>query len=311
MKSHISDIGFFDEYLKGKGIAESTRSGYCGTVSRFLKSDPDIDDAEPYIDFLVKSSIKKRGYSFQYALKHYIRFKLSDNKKLAVDIIEKIDDRNIKMKDPVKYKDVKRLTDDEIVSIIGNLKNEKHRIMGYIMFETGLRCGDVLRISREGFFWENYNGSLDEYRGKKILGLNLISKGDRVRTVWIANESVAQVVYDFVTSHDYDTDFVFIEARKRPRGIMNLSTEYHLRDYNYKLFWEDIKQSMLELNIDKNRFSTHGFRRNFAKKEWDLSKDLTALKDMMGHRDVNTTLRYLKSYGEDTKDRFLKLQLGK
>ena len=293
------DISFYDEYLKNRGLAESTRHTFRSIIHRFLSTNPDIDNAQSYVDFIIETAIKKRGYSNIYALTHYLNWKFEDNKKLAAEIIAAMRDRKIRLHDPVRYLHNKPLSDEEIQDTIINLQNEKHRVMCYLIYHTGIRIGDALHISREGITWEKING-------QDALTLNLIAKGERQRTLSITDLLLAKMVFDFVGKHDYGTGYAFMEKRIFTRdSLITNETEYSLHQSNYKRCWHDLKQALGCAGVDSRRFATHGFRRKFARRFYDNTHDLELLKGIMGHRDINTTARYLTDYSKTTKEQWV------
>jgi len=327
MKAHPTDIPLFAEYLKSKDMAENTISNYLGILNTFLSTSPDIDNHEPYMDYLISTAIKKRCVQNVYALINYVKFKFGDDKQTATRIIEVIKERKIRQKDPIKYANKQPLTNEELTRVIEAMKQEKHKIMCYVMYETGLRIGDVFRIRKGSIFWE-------QIKGRNALKINAQTKGSKERVVWILNEVVAKIVFDFVMVTDYGTDYIFTFDRNKNKeylkhklsiasksldrgktarmgGISTIGdTEFWIRKNNYLMFLKDLKSAMIKCNIDRERFSTHSFRRMYARRVWDTFRDIYLLKELLGHSDINTSARYLRTDGQMVIDAIEKLQLG-
>lgn len=293
------DISYYDEFLKNKGLAESTRHTFCSVVQRFLSTNPNIDETQPYIDFIIETAIKKRGYSNIYALSHYVNWKFDNNKKLAAEIIAGMRDRKTKMHDPKRYLHIRPLSDEEIEKTIDNLGSEKHKVMCYLIYHTGIRIGDALHISKEGIVWEQVNN-------QSVLTLNLIAKGEKQRTISITDQTLAKMIFDFVSTHDYKTGYAFMEPRKNTRNTLAANeSEFGIHTINYLKCWKDLKRALVYAGIDPKRFASHGFRRKFARRFYDNTHDLELLKGLMGHRDINTTARYLTDYSKTTKEQWV------
>ncbi len=84
----------------------------------------------------------------------------------------------------------------------------------------------------------------------------------------------------------------------------------NLKVLNYYTYWKDLKAALIESDIDRHRFAPHSFRRIYARKAWELTHDLHTVKELLGHANVETTLRYLKTFGFDIASKQLEMQLG-
>lgn len=298
MKAHITDLPLFKNYLKNKNLSESSVVAYAQGAKRFLVSNPDIDEEEYYIDFLIANAYKKRMYNLISSLIHFIKYKHADNKPLRDKLITGIKDLKLRQPEMKKYSDKKPLTEEELNHVIDSLTTQKHRIICYIMYLTGLRIGDVLRIPKEGMI-------MTTLENDQVLKISLTAKGDRQRVVWIFDLNVANTILDFVATHNYDTGYAFVEPKK-----WGLTSIYDVQYTNYLLFWKDLKTALKTAGVDMYRFAPHSFRRAYAKRVWLRWHDMDKLQRLMGHANVSTSIRYLRQEGYNVSDSMKELQLG-
>lgn len=292
----------FKTYLENKGKAESTVYSYVRVLRQFLTKERKLNSSDDYLEFLTETAIKKRCFQNVYAITAFIKFYVEDA-RVKNDILKAIEDRKIKQPDPIKYKDKKALSKEEIVKVINNLEKEKHQIMMCVMYETGLRAGDVLRIRKNGIYW-------DKEEDQDVLRIKAQAKGGKERTVTIWNVNVSKLIMKFVNKYDFGTDYIFVKQKKFKHSISDRDTEYTLRQHNYYWFWDDIKRTLEGLSIDRDRFATHSIRRHFARRALK-TKDISLfdIKEMLGHSDVNTTLKYLREEGYNVSKSLRKMQM--
>jgi len=107
---------------------------------------------------------------------------------------------------------------------------------------------------------------------------------------------------DFLKENYLDDKYYFIDPAK---SFKNSSITTIMRS-NYNRYWRDIKEALRRMGLDIRSFSTHDFRRCLARQIWDsdddMGKDVELLKNFLGHKNTNTTLRYLRHSGLSNRD---------
>ena len=171
------------------------------------------------------------------------------------------------------------------------------------MYMTGLRIGDIFNIKEGGIYLEK------QETGEDILKLNVVTKGNKKRIVWIWDKETINLICNFISNTNYKTGYIFMEKGNNKLLKNNYSKKYLLKNKNYFLFWEHLKIALNSSNIDTERFAPHSFRRLYAKRVYEKYKDIDLLKRMMGHADVSTSLRYIVHHGLDIKETYKELQL--
>ena len=300
------DIELFKKYLERKGLSEGTVVSYTKSVERFLITKPDLNELESYNDFIIKYAIKKRCSHYASALKEFINFKITDNKikkPLLNNIIKPKRHKGIIMKRKhLEYEDLQR--------VINCLQEPKHKIMALIQSATGARIGDILSLKEGSIIPEFYD------KKYSILKLSMVGKGGRGYDVVIHDEDIFFQLIDYM-KYAVDSEprkfenyyFINIGTIKGRKGqIDNL---YLMKKMNYEWYWRDLKTALNTAGIDRRLFSTHDFRRCFARRFWMKHKDVHALKNILHHQDASTTLRYLNQSGLENSEYYREMQEDK
>jgi len=290
MKADLMDVALFVDHLENEKVyAASTVRAYGIMLSAFLERNPDIENSEDYNKFIIEKGIKKRSYYVYYVLLNYINFKFKKEKVIRDSITENL--RKVSM--PLNIKRERRNLDPEqILNIISNIKDEKHQIIALIQKLTGLRAGDVLRITKG-------NIKVEKYKKLEILRIAATGKRGKRLVVEIFDKVAQDVILNYIENptESHHQDYYFLEYSTFKKNASNTYIKLYLNNYNR--YWADLKQSLDGCGIMKEDFATHDFRRNFARKVWLKYKNLIILQKILGHNDPRTTTRYLNMEGLD------------
>jgi integrase len=299
LKAGILDSALFKHYLVEKTmLSEGSIEIYAGVLNTFLKTNPDIDILESYNNFIIQHSIKKRSTHMYAALKLFIQYKIPEG-KLKNEMLEGLIvpplPRNIKM-------ERKYLSEDQILDVINNIKEKKHKVIALIQTLTGVRAGDILRLKRDNIMPE-------EYRGQMVLRVNITGKGGKRNVIFIHDEVAQQIILDYITTTVNHEDYYFLEfPTYRDMKPEKRGNEFHLMRLNYIDYWADLKQALNMNGLDMKDFSTHDFRRCFARRVWERYKDVQILQKLLNHENPAVTLKYLQQSGLQNVDLFKELQ---
>jgi integrase len=280
------EASLFKEYLENKTpvLAESTVDQYFKTISRFLANDPDLDSIDSYNQFIIDGAIRKRCWHYYPVIRTFINYKIKAKAKretLLNNLVKPKINQDI-------VKERKYLSEEKLFEVINNLEQQKHKIIALIQMLTGVRVGDILRLKYGGIHPETYEN-------KPVLRLNLLGKGRKRNVVYIHDKVAQDLIMEYITFNMGDDDYYFLHIgkinKKRAYKIDNIAK------LNYLDFWADLKHSLVKSGIDKKDFSTHDFRRCFARRVWEKYKDVFVLKQMLNHTDPKVTFRYLSQSG--------------
>lgn len=292
------DIPLFRKWLEeNKNLSEGSIYAYVICVGAFLKENPNLEELQDYNNFLIKVMVKKRSSYYYSAIRHFLNFKITET-AVKRKIMEGL------IKPPVRHdfkRERKYLDNDKIIELINFLQIEKHRIIALVQSLTGVRAGDIMKLKRGNVQTEDYNG-------KPTLKLILIGKGNKRNVVYIHDEVAQKLILDYVSNNIGEGNYYFLERgkmRNRPGGIANLDVLYRM---NYQRYWLDLKRALNTAGVRRQDFSTHDFRRCFARRVWDKYKDIHKLQSLLNHNDPKVTLRYLEQSGLKNRDLHFEMQ---
>lgn len=289
MNYKISELAEFEQWLLNRGLSQSSVYQYVKAVQKFvLQGNPDIEEIENYNEFILEYAIKKRSLYYYDALKIFLKYVFKDNAQKKNQMLRQL----LKPNKNTDIKRTRRILDDETKEqVIKLLKDYKHRIIARIQNETGVRAGDILRLKRGTISYE-------AYQDKTVMRLDVTGKGDKHYVKWIFDENIQNQIHLYITSHMVDDEYYFLDRGKVNKG----STIHIIQRTNYHHYWSDMKQSMNILGIDFKDWSSHDFRRGFARRVWQKTKDPVLLKEAMNHSQFDTTLLYLRNSGVQVQD---------
>jgi len=275
----------FNRFLREKhDISETTIVVYIRAIDDFVNEVDDYYNLEEYNKFLINHSIKKRSTYYYYALKYFIKYKIED-KALKANILENLIKPDIKT--TLKY-ERKYLNEKQILEVINSMKKLKNKVLALVQFVTGVRAGDVLRIKRGDIIPEVYEDN-------PVLKLIITGKGEKRNIVYIHDETIQTLLIDFLVSNFLNEKYYFLEDKSRKMDVVSKQNNIH--HSNYTAYKRDLKQALYIQCIDTFDFSTHDYRRCFARRVWTKYKDLNVLQELLNHANPMTTMRYLKQSG--------------
>lgn len=289
----VADILDLEEYLKAKNLSDSSIYVYLSAVKNFLADSPDITQIDSYNNFIFEHGIKKRSAYCYDALRLYIKWKFEKDPKLQSLL------RNLlkpKLQDPKK--NIRYLDDDTRDQVISLLLNYKHRVIAKIQNATGVRAGDVIRLKKGNISYEAYDDTIP------VMRIDFEGKGKKHFVKWIFDEKIQTQIDLFIKSNNLDPEYYFLEAKKA-------NTPHMAYLLNYQAYWKDLKQALRTLGVEYKEWATHDFRRSFAREVWNNTKDPVIMKEMLNHEQFDTTLRYLRGSGLQTKDVYFGLDQKK
>lgn len=293
MHNLVPTIMDYDDYLKTKNLSSSSIYVYVSAVKKFLMQNPNLEKIDAYNEFIFEHAIKKRSNYVYDALKLFIKWYYEkDPKSISLQ-------RNLLKPKPVDpKKNIHYLDDETRDGVIKVLLNYKHRVIARIQNSTGVRAGDILRLKRGSISYEAYNDTT------VVMRIDFEGKGNRHFVKWIFDPDIQTQIDLFIKSNILDTEYYFLE---RP-GNQDFRMAYHA---NYRKYWKDVKQALKTYGVEYKEWATHDFRRSFARNVWNQTKDPVVLKNMMDHAQFDTTLRYLRGSGLQTKDVYFTLNENK
>jgi len=248
-----------------RGFSQSTVESYLYYVENFIKfvkkspKEVNSSDIKSYLEKIIKegksSSTLNTAYS---ALQFYFEKVL--RRKFFVNI-----PRTKKAKKlPVV------LTKEEVLEILGTVRNVKHKLILALMYSSGLRVSEVVGLR-----------VCDLDLDSRLLTVRQ-SKGKKDRTTVISDKMV-DVLKKYVVNKDgkeliFESDF---------GGALTTRTVQ-------SIFHEALRKTGI-----KKDASCHSLRHSFATHLLESGTDIRYIQELLGHNSVQTTQIYTKvtNYG--------------
>jgi site-specific recombinase XerD len=158
---------------------------------------------------------------------------------------------------------LREATTEEIRQILAVTKNQKHHLLISLLYATGVRVSEAVRVQLEHLNFE-----------KKLL-LVRQGKGNKDRYT-ILSEAVIHEIKSYLAHRPYQNSYLFA------------SREGHICE---KTAEEILAQAKHKAGLSKN-ITPHTLRRSFATHHINQNTRLEFIQSMMGHKDIRTTRGY-------------------
>jgi integron integrase len=281
-----------------------TEQSYTSWLARFIsfssiesEADFTADRISPFLEYLaVKRNV---AASTQNQAMNALVFFYKHVLKQALE--EKIDFQRAKK--PKRLPVV--LSRSEIDQLLSGINNELHRVMASLMYGTGLRLMECVRLRVFDIDFDYMQIHVRDGKGKKS------------RVVPLPEKLVAQLKMQqksIETLHEKDLSAGFGEvflpgalSKKYKNAAKELRWQYlfpsvrisadprsgkvmrhHLHENNIQ---KSVKKSA-DANGIKKRVSCHALRHSFATHLLEAGYDIRTVQELLGHADVSTTMIY-------------------
>jgi integrase len=258
----------FKEWLKNNySLAERTVLNYVRVIDRFL-SEYNESTPENINKFITEVTVSSTTYYAKYAFQYWLRYlgKYDHYKEVK------------KVKTRPRKKQGCYVPKNKMQELINNIDNTTHQYIAFIQYLTGARGGDVLRLSASDIVI-NDDGSVN---------LLMTVKGGNKHTVFLP------LKYSFTIAQ-----YIKTVQKKYPFLEYSSDTFRKTVDTNYRYYYESIKKSAAQCGIPE--FRPHDFRRNFLEEVFESSGNIRVAQNLAGHKDMEYTLKYIKSRENDKK----------
>ncbi len=210
-------------------------------------------DVQNYIDNLIKWNRGSSTINVHIcALKFYFQKVLK--KKLMVEVPT--------LKRRKRYPT--HLTQEEVMLIIKNINNHKHKLMIKLLYSAGLRVSELLNLKVIDLEIEQGQGWVRAGKGNKDRPFIIAENIKNELTDWISN----------LETNDYV--FTSRNGRMSPSSIRLI-----------------LKRAAKKASISKN-VHPHTLRHSFATHLSEQGHAATEIQPLLGHRNIETTLIYTR-----------------
>lgn len=157
-------------------------------------------------------------------------------------------------------------------------KNERDYVLFLLGVTTGYRAGDLVKLKVRDVRESLRRGEFTIYEGKKMNSKNIKQRNRKPRTVEI-RPKVAKLLKDYIKDKkDYEYVFQSRKGINQHIGVQAVSNILKEAGEYFRLY--DI--------------TAHSMRKTYAYKIYlESDKDIVAVKELLGHRSIEETKRYI------------------
>lgn len=171
-------------------------------------------------------------------------------------------------------------TTDKVLDIQDYLKYKNKR--DYVLFllgvTTGYRAGDLVRLKVRDIKEALTRKEFTIYEGKKMNSKNIKERNRIPRTVEVIPE-VAKILKEYIQNKK-DYEYIFQSRKGVNKAIGVQAVSNILKDAGSYFGLQDI--------------TAHSMRKTYAYKIYiESDKDIVAVKELLGHRSIEETKRYI------------------
>lgn len=196
----------------------------------------------------------------------------------------------LKIKEPRRK--IKILTKEEVEKVCKSTTNIRDEFLIRLLFETGLRIGELLSLFIEDFIFDHNKGHKIRLtdRGELYNGAKL-KTGER--EIYVSQDLMDlfdDYEYEVLDELEIDTNFVFVKLKGENKGQ---PLEY--QDIN--ALFKKLKQ---KTGIDVH---AHLLRHTHATMYYRETKDIKEVQERLGHSQIQTTMNmYLHLSDDDIRE---------
>ena len=147
-------------------------------------------------------------------------------------------------------------------------------------YSTGCRVGEIVKANKSDINWSERS-------------LYIIGKGDKQRKVYFSARAKISML-KYLESRKDNNSALFVSSKK-PYGRLGEAT-----------IQREVKR-VGERTPNKTHVFPHRIRHTFASNAINSGVSLTALQNLLGHEDANTTIIYAKTSDRFVEQEYLKL----
>jgi integron integrase len=196
------------------------------------------------------------------------------------------------------------LTKDEVKTVIGNLKGDKW-LMANLMYGAGLRLMECLRLRVQDIDFASNQLTVRDGKGSKdrlTMLPKVVKQPLREHLKIVRNthrqdltEGYGRVYMPYALSSKYPNaatewgwQFVFPQDNRFINKTTGEQGRYHVHETTVQ---RTVKEAVRKTEITK-RASSHTFRHSFATHLLADGYDIRTVQELLGHKDVKTTMIY-------------------
>ena len=289
--NYNKELEKFCEFLiSEKGLSKNTLDSYKRDITQFLRFTN-----QNGIDYLKIDKQSLREYS-QYMENKFFLSKSSMARKISAlkQFYKFLHEESYINNNPIlKYNSIKQhsklpkvISIDELNLLLNKSYEDKtdngirFSTMLEMLYSTGIRISELVSLKLDSLSLRHKdNIIIDVEPFVKILG-----KGNKERMVFLNKTTISILIIYLRIRQKF--------LNKNQNNIFLFPSSYNNSHISRQRFFQLLKVQALKVGIDKNKISPHILRHSFATMMLENGADLTSLKEMLGHSNINTTQIY-------------------
>lgn len=160
------------------------------------------------------------------------------------------------------------LSKEEVKTLICSVKNLKHRILFKLLYSAGLRVSEAIRLKTADI---DFSSCIAYVRA---------GKGNKDRMFQIGRSLSADIIL-YINTREHYSKYIF----DTKYGHMSRRTA------------EELCRKYAHINKITKVVTPHTFRRTFGTHHIENKTSINDLMKMMGHKNIDTTIGYVKNAG--------------
>lgn len=261
-KHHQSPLQQYTDALIRMRYSWNTVRGYTGTFAAYLKSldgrPPEMANPRMVNDYLAGLSAGKVSEALVHTAVNSIKFYYTKVLFLPEFKIEEIQRPRKSHRLPVF------LSIQEVDQLLRASDNLKHTAILYALYSGGLRLGELLGLQLKDIHWDRNQIMIRGGKGKKDRSVML-------------SQTLKDVLRQYFDQY-------------QPR-LWLFEGQGGNRPYSDKSVQQIVKRNASKAGIQK-RVTPHVLRHCFATHLLDNGTDVRFIQELLGHKDIKTTLIY-------------------
>lgn len=289
--------------LRSKRYARRTEESYVDWITRYIRfhhmrhpRELGLADISAFLTSLAID--RKVAASTQNQARSALLFLYREVLGIAIDDVQDV----VAAKAPQRLPTV--LTKDEVRAVLAGLSGQ-YRLMAQLLYGSGLRLMECVRLRVKDFDFAQHQITVRDGKGQKdrltMLPTGLLAPlEDHLRLVWRTHQEDLERGYGAVylpfalerkypqANREWGWQYVFPAERLSidPRsGVLRR----HHRDE--RALQAAVKAAVRAAGISKPA-SCHTFRHSFATHLLENGYDIRTVQELLGHKDVKTTMIY-------------------
>jgi len=244
----------FHREARNRGYAANTIRAYGKGLNRFLEfsGKTSFEPAERISRFLSAYESQEARRIAWNAIKLFYELVV---KKPCPYRLEKVRPR---------YRLPAFLEREDVMLLLSRIRNPKHRLMISMLFGSGLRVGEIVRIRIRDLDFPS-------------LTLRIVNAKQNKDRITVFSESLAAELKSLVQNRE-GKEFLFLTQSGKP--------------YTKRTVQAVFARAYAGSGIQKHA-SCHTLRHSFATTLLSNGIDVRAIKDLLGHKSIKTTMIYL------------------